>query len=166
VGADEKFDVVASQQGLQFFGDRAASAREMRRVLAPGGTLFVATWRSAEEMPPLLDLQRVAERHVGAIVDQRYSFGDERALERLLLDAGFRDVRVVTLALTTRFANGAEFVRMNAMALVGMSGAQLGDAERERLLASIVEESAEAVRSYTDGATLAFEMCTNVAVAR
>ncbi len=33
---DSAFDLVLCQQGLQFFPDRAAAVREMRRVLAPG----------------------------------------------------------------------------------------------------------------------------------
>lgn len=33
-------------------------------------------------------LQRVAERHLGAIDDERYGFGDAGVLERLLVDAG------------------------------------------------------------------------------
>jgi ubiquinone/menaquinone biosynthesis C-methylase UbiE len=36
---DEQFDVVVCQQGLQFFPDRAAAAREMHRALAA-----VADW--------------------------------------------------------------------------------------------------------------------------
>ena len=40
--ADGAFDLVACQQGLQFFGHRAAALAEMRRALAPGDG-----WRSA-----------------------------------------------------------------------------------------------------------------------
>ena len=94
VARDERFDRVLCQQGIQFFADRAAAARELKRVTAPGGLLLAAVWRSTETMPVFEALQRVAERHVGAIRDQRYAFGDARALERLLTDAGFRDVRV------------------------------------------------------------------------
>ena len=36
---DGSFDVVYCQLGLQFFADRAAALREMRRVLGPGGRL-------------------------------------------------------------------------------------------------------------------------------
>jgi hypothetical protein len=33
---EERFDVVVCQQGLQFFGDKAAAAAQMRRALVPG----------------------------------------------------------------------------------------------------------------------------------
>ena len=36
---DGSFDLVTCQQGLQFFPDRPAGVREMRRVLKPGGRL-------------------------------------------------------------------------------------------------------------------------------
>jgi ubiquinone/menaquinone biosynthesis C-methylase UbiE len=72
----EQFDVVACQQGLQFFPDKPAAAAQMRRALAKGGKLAVARWRSDEEIPFFRELRRVAERHLGAISDQRYGFGD------------------------------------------------------------------------------------------
>jgi hypothetical protein len=34
-------------------------------------------WRSDDEIPFFRAMRKVAERHLGAIVDQRYSFGDE-----------------------------------------------------------------------------------------
>jgi ubiquinone/menaquinone biosynthesis C-methylase UbiE len=34
---DDGFDVVLCQMGLQFFQDKVAALREMRRTLAPGG---------------------------------------------------------------------------------------------------------------------------------
>ncbi len=168
IADDEKFEVVVCQQGLQFFPDKPAAARELRRVLAPSGTVAVATWRSAEEVPIFRDLQRVAERHVGAVVEARHSFGDADALERLLADAGLREIRVERMSRTTRFGDGTVFVRMNAMALVGMSaaGKSMSDDERAGIVGAIVEECAEILPSYADGIGIAFEVSTNVATAR
>lgn len=165
--ATEKFDVVLCQQGLQFFPDKPAAAREMRRVLAPGGRLIVATWRPVEEIPFFMALSRVAERHLGAVADQRHSFGDATALERLLADAGFHDVHVETMSRTIRFADAAVFVRMNAMALVGMSSASatMKDEERFGLVAAIATESAEVLPPFADGDGTAFAISTNVATA-
>jgi SAM-dependent methyltransferase len=39
---DASFDLTLCQQGLQFFPDRSAALREMRRVLAPRGRLALA----------------------------------------------------------------------------------------------------------------------------
>jgi ubiquinone/menaquinone biosynthesis C-methylase UbiE len=97
----EKFDVVICQQGLQFFQDKPAAAAEMRRALVNGGRLAVATWRADDEIPFMRQLRRVAERHLGAIVDQRHCFGDASRLEALIRDAGFHEVRVRTISRTS-----------------------------------------------------------------
>lgn len=164
----ETFDVAVCQQGLQFFPDKPAAAREMRRAVAPGGRLAVATWRSLDEAPMFRDLHRVAERHLGPIVDQRHSFGDDNALQTLLQSAGFRDVWIETMARTIRFQDGSTFVRMNTMALVGMSAAakEMTDAERARTVDAIATESAAVLPAYSDGAGIAFEIRSNVATAR
>ncbi|BCH35237.1 ubiquinone/menaquinone biosynthesis methyltransferase [Mesorhizobium sp. L-8-10] len=164
----EEFEVVVCQQGLQFFPDRSAAAREMRRALAKGGRLAVATWRPDDEIPFFRELRYVAERHLGAIADRRHSFGDAAPLEALLRDAGFHDVRSRTISRTIRFDDGAPLLRLNTMALVGMSAAgnEMSDRERKRVVEKIVGESTPVLRSYADGSGLAFELRSNVATAR
>lgn len=164
----EQFDVVVCQQGLQFFPDKTAAAAQMRRALAKGGRLAVATWRSDDEAPLFRELRRVAERRLGGIADQRHSFGDGAALESLLRDAGFDEVRSTTVTRTMRFEDGAPFLRLNTMALVGMSaaGRDIADQERKRFVEEIVRESAPVLQPYSDGSGLAFELSTNLATAR
>jgi SAM-dependent methyltransferase len=41
---DGRFDVVACQFGVMFFPDKPAAFAQVRRVLAPGGTLLFTTW--------------------------------------------------------------------------------------------------------------------------
>lgn len=164
----EQFDVVVCQQGTQFFPDKPTAAAQMRRALVKGGRLAVATWRSDDEIPFFRELRRVAERHLGAIDDQRYSFGDAAALEALLRDAGFHDVRSRTISRTIRFTDGAPFLRLNTMALVGMSaaGKAMADAERKRVVEEVVSESSPLLQRYSDGSGLAFELSTNLATAK
>jgi ubiquinone/menaquinone biosynthesis C-methylase UbiE len=163
----EQFDVVICQQGLQFFPNKAAAVAQMRRALVRGGKLAVSVWRSDEEIPFFRELRRVAEANLGPITDQRYGYGDVSALEALLRDAGFRDVRSRKLSRTMRFDDGASFVRMNSMALVGMSaaGKSMNDAERHRILETIVTDSAPVLRANTEKC-LVFELSTNLATAR
>ena len=164
----EQFDVLVCQQGLQFFPDKPAAASEMRRALAKGGRLAVATWRSDDEIPFFRDLRRVAERHLGAVADQRYSFGDAAPLEALLRGAGFHDVRSRTVSRTIRLEDGAPFLRLNTMAFVGMSaaGKTMGDEERKQVVDVVVAESAPVLESYSDGTELAFVLSTNLATAK
>lgn len=164
----EQFDVIVCQQGLQFFPDKPAAAAQMRRALARGGRLAVATWRSDEEIPFFRDLRRVAERLLGPIADLRHSFGDAALIEALLRDAGFHDVRSRTISRRIRFEDGAPLLRLNAMALVGMSaaGKAMADHERMRVVEDIVSGSAPVLQSYADGSGVAFELSSNLVTAK
>jgi len=164
----ERFDVVVCQQGLQFFPDRAAAAGEMRRALLEGGRLAVSTWRPEREVPVGEELRHIAERHVGPISDRRHSFGEAAPLEALLRDAGFHDVRSKTLSRTIRFEDGSVFIRLNAMALVGMSGGSQGmdEAARERAVQAIVRDSAGVLEQHSNEAGFTFRLGTNLVTAR
>ena len=163
----EQFDVVVCQQGLQFFPDKAGAVTEMRRALSDRGRLAIATWRSDDEISFFRTLRKVAERHLGAVVDQRYSFGDAARLEKLLRDTGFEDVQLKTIAHTIRFSDGEPFLRLNTMAFLGMSaaGKAMGDDERKRVMEAIISESVPVLQQYSDGSKLAFELRTNLAIA-
>src|SRR5215218_1556352 len=63
--ADRSFDVVVCQQGLQFFPDRLAAMREMRRVLVPGGRVALAVWRPIEHSPGFAVFADALDRHIG-----------------------------------------------------------------------------------------------------
>jgi ubiquinone/menaquinone biosynthesis C-methylase UbiE len=166
--AGETFDVVVCHHGVQFFPDKAGAARELRRVLAPGGRAAVAAWLPVPEIPFVRDLNAVAERHFGPVMDARHSFGDPRALEALLKDAGFRDVAVETVARSVKFGPDVDFARLNTMALAAMSPAAkaLSDEQRAKTVDAIVAESAGVVQRYRDGAGIAFDLITNLATAR
>jgi ubiquinone/menaquinone biosynthesis C-methylase UbiE len=168
VGGDERFDVVSCHQGLQFFTDRPAAIREMRRVLAPRGRLALGTWRPVEEVPFVRDLHRVAERHLGPIVDQRHSLGAGDTIGRLLADAGLGVIHVETVTRTIRVGDPAVFSRLNTMALVGMSAAAkaMNDEQRAQVIAAITDENVGALRPYLDGADLVFDLGSNIAVAQ
>ena len=163
----ERFNVVVCHQGLQFFPDKAAAAVQMRGALAPGGRIAVATWRADDEMPFVRELRLVAERRLGPIADPRHSFPDAGALEALLRGAGFGNVGVRTMSRTTRFSDGAPFLRMNTTALIGMSalGKQMDQEERQRVASEIIAESAPVLHCFADGSGIAFELATNIATA-
>jgi ubiquinone/menaquinone biosynthesis C-methylase UbiE len=151
VSASERFTALTCHQGLQFMPDKPAAIREMRRVLSPGGRVAIATWSSLEDLPGMVELNAVIERHVGRIVDSRHSVGDASALTHLLVDAGFSDVNVRTLAHDVQFADGALFARLNAMAAVGMSekGKAMSEVERADLAERIAAESRDVIGRAT-----------------
>jgi ubiquinone/menaquinone biosynthesis C-methylase UbiE len=163
----ERFSVLTCHQGLQFFADKPGAVREMRRVLTPGGRVGVATWQSVQDLPVMLELNNVAEQHVGKIVDSRHSFGNADALRALLADGGFHDVRVETMSHDVRLDDGALFARLNAMAVMGMSerGKALSDAERGELAGRIAADSQDLVMRQTRNGAFVLPLVSNVAIA-
>ena len=103
------FDVILCQQVLQFFLDRSAAAREMRRVLVDGGRLAISTWRRLEENPLFCALDGAAARQFGSRVDRRFSLGDEQALCALLIEHGFKDVNCQIVEKTHVFPDAEVF---------------------------------------------------------
>jgi SAM-dependent methyltransferase len=168
VSGDERFDAVTCHQGLQFFPDKAAAVREMRRVLAPGGRVAIGTWRPIPEVPLFRDLHQVAERHLGLLNDQRHSFGDGDAIAGLLTDAGLGGVSAETVTHTIRMADSATFARLNSMAVVGMSpGAKaMSDDQRAAVTADLVRDSVQAMAPYVVDGTVVFSLASNIVMGR
>jgi SAM-dependent methyltransferase len=167
LGDGEVFDVVVCQQGLQFMQDKVAAVREMRLALAPGGRVALSTWRAIQEVPFIHELHRIAERHLGPVHDVRHSFGDAAELERVMHEGGFRNVEMKRPARTICFADGSVLVRMNAMALVGMSpkSKEIAEDDRRRIVEEIVADSADMLESYREGSGIAFDLTTNLTTA-
>ena len=91
---DESFDAVLCQLGLQFVTDKAAAAREMTRVVAPGGRILVSVPTPTQFFDVL---EQAFARHVPAgapFVRMVFSLDDAAELERLFRAAGLRDVVV------------------------------------------------------------------------
>lgn len=95
--ADDSVDFAVARYVFQHLPDPAAAARELRRVLRPGGTLAAIEvdgqlWGLAEPSFP-----EVAEIHAKVWLAQRGRGGDRmvgRRLPRILAGAGFEDVVV------------------------------------------------------------------------
>lgn len=164
----ESFSLLACHQGLQFFPDKATAVGQMRRALAPDGRLAIACWRSLQDIPAALELNEIAERHVGPIVDSRHSFGNAAELRAVLTDTGFRDCRVEAFAHDVRFADGTLFATLNAMAVIGMTekGKKLNEGERGELAAKIATESRTVIARYTKHGEFVIPLSTNIATAR
>lgn len=166
---DHSFDVVTCHQGLQFFHDRLGAVREMHRVLTPGGRVAAATWRPIDDVPAILALHHVAERHVGPITDQRHALGDAGTVRQLLVDGGFQDVQIETVTILIRMSGSPDvFAQMNAMAVVGMSaaGKTMTDEQRAQAIAAVASDSVAVLQPYIEGDGVAFEIGTNMATAR
>jgi len=109
---EASFDVACCQQGLQFFPDRQGALAEMRRALRPGGRLGLAVWSGVESCPPMAAIRDAIGEVIGLDSAQRYVQGPwglhaPRALENLVIAAGFGEVSVDEIARPVRFDGGA-----------------------------------------------------------
>ena len=111
---DGSFEVVFCQQGLQYFPDRAAGMREMRRVLTPGGRLSLNVWGPLERQPFDVVYRDGVRAFFGpdALVPSTlgFSLNSSGELRRLATDAGFNDVQIWFEHRTARYPKLGEFL--------------------------------------------------------
>jgi ubiquinone/menaquinone biosynthesis C-methylase UbiE len=94
---DGSFDAVICQLGLQFFPDPARGLSEFRRVLQVGRRAAVCVISTPERAPMWGVLAEVVSHY---LPEQRgtlhlsFALADQKRLERLLVGAGFQDIRV------------------------------------------------------------------------
>jgi ubiquinone/menaquinone biosynthesis C-methylase UbiE len=158
---DASFDVVLCQQGVQFFPDRPQALREMIRVLVPGGRMFASVWEGPT--PYATAMWNAVERHVGAdaatMLRKSRAIEDSKALQDLMMQAGFRDVKIVCRTRTARLPAVADFIlRHLAATPVAHTVEALSDSARKALS----EDAATALRPYADGDGIAFPESANV----
>lgn len=168
------FTLLTCQQGLQFFPDRAAGAREMRRVLAPGGRAVIALWRGLAHQPLFAALADAEEPHLAALgtavtreeLTAPFSFGAADALRDLLCDAGFSRVDVTRWTVPARFADADHFVERMEYAYGAVIPQFVEDpAAFATYLEAIGRDTASIVASHREGDEIVVPMPANIAVA-
>ncbi len=109
---DEDYDVVLCGMGLQFFSDREAGLREMRRVLVPGGRLLANL--PGPTPPPLEAMADALSRHVSpesaSFVHAVFSLHDADEVRSLATNAGFDEVEIRSEPVSLRLPPPADFL--------------------------------------------------------
>ena len=163
---DAAFDVVLCQQGMQFFPDRAAGARELRRVCK--GRAVVACWQEVEQQGFFADIVRAQAKHLGVTVAEAgkpFTFGDPAALAAVLQGAGFARVEVGSHTFTARFPDPSQFVRMCVASALAVMPERFGRVDPEPFIAAIAGDVQDAMQRSTAGGQLEVTMTTNTALA-
>ena len=142
---DESVDVVLCGMGLQFFQDRRAGLREMRRVLVPGGRLLANV--PGPTPPPLEAMAGALARHVGpesaGFVEAVFSLHDEDEIRELAADAGFERVNVRVSEASLDLPAPREFLRQYARSTPLMPQMSALDDGEQEALESDFEEACE-----------------------
>ncbi len=109
-----EFDVAVCAQTLQFIPDRQTAVSEMRRALKPGGRVGVSLWCEVERSPYFHALVQAISTNIGPDtatgLGAAFGLADKGAIERLLVEAGFEDVRVVATQIDIDLPPVREFV--------------------------------------------------------
>jgi len=113
---DGAFDVALSAFGVMYAPDQPAAARELARVLRPGGRghghgrVALASWAPGSFLPGMgaALAELLPPPPLGAAPPTRW--GDPAAARALLADAGFTGIEHRAEALTLTFASRAEAV--------------------------------------------------------
>lgn len=149
---DENFDVVTCQMSLQFVPDKVSAVREMHRVLTPGGRLVLNT---PGAMHPFFSIMEGAlERHLGGeaagFLRAVFSLSNPDDVQRLLAEAGFRDVGVETRAVSLQLSEPRNFLweYVYSTPLVGVV-TQFDDDRLSSLEEEIVEKANDRFADWT-----------------
>ena len=146
-------DAVLCRWGIMLIADPGAAAREIRRVLRPGGRAAFAVWDLPERNPWATITRRAMSEH-GHIpppdpeVPGQFSLAADGALLELLEGAGFLEVKIAPVAMQRRYGSVDTYVAETAeMSLsLGVALASLDEAER----AAIADRVAELAGPFTD----------------
>jgi enediyne biosynthesis protein CalE5 len=165
---DASYDVVLCREGLMFALDPGQAAREIRRVLRPGGRLALAVWGPRERNPWLGTVLDSVSAQIGAPVPPPgipgpFALDDATELGALLEDAGLRDVTVSEVPVPLEVDSFEEWWRRTT-ALAGPLAKMLEllpeDATRE-----LEGRARDAVKPYETPEGLEFPGVTLVAAA-
>lgn len=111
---DGSFDIAYCQLGLQFFADRPAALREMRRVLPSSGRLALMVWRGINESPGFEAFAESLERNISpaaaAIMRAPFGLSDADELSGLVAAADFQSITVQRSVGTVEFPSVERFI--------------------------------------------------------
>jgi ubiquinone/menaquinone biosynthesis C-methylase UbiE len=169
--ADNTFDLVLCQLGLQFFPDRQLALREMRRVLVPTGRVALSVFSAIEHTPAAYAFVQALDRCFGPDASKtkrvEHVFAEADDLRALISAAGFTRVEVTTVSKRIRFPSVLDYVRFQLIA-TPMAGLlrERNEAERKALIEDVAEITRSLIdREMLDDGRFSFPQEAHVAIA-
>jgi ubiquinone/menaquinone biosynthesis C-methylase UbiE len=162
----DAFDLVTCQQSLQFFPDRLAALREMKRALRPGGQLAVAVWTDIADNEWFTAIQKALLATLGAeaaaVIQAPFRWPNAKDLKDTIEAAGFSDVQLYREDGRLTFENGIEQAidALVAMPIAPILATQ-SDANRQAFHQRLRDEA----RPLLKGTALIGKMASNIAIA-
>lgn len=145
---DASFDLAMCSLGLMYVPEPAVAVAEVRRVLRPSGRIAVSVWGERRHCG-WAELFPIVDRRVESDVCPMFFFlGSSGAIESVLENTGFVDVRVTRLRVDLAYRDGAEAI--GAAFLGGPVALPFGrfddDVQRE-----VEREYLDSIAEFSDG---------------
>lgn len=145
---DVSVDVVFCHQGFPFMPDRVAVAREMCRVLRPGGVVGVGVWADGERLYPFdAYAEVVRDRLTDSEFAQRMAAGSvtmtAESVASALAGGGFTDIHVSIERLGVQWPTANEEARGIMGTPFGPEISSISPRERESLLTDLAGRVAD-----------------------
>lgn len=144
-------DLLMSRHGVMFFDDPVAAFANLRRISAPGARMIFSCFREIDQNPFFREAGRLvppdpAAQPADPYAPGPFAFADKDRVERILAEAGWRDVRFEAYDFDM-IAGAGEYPVQDAVGYfsrIGPAARALADmegAEKEQMLARIRELS-------------------------
>jgi SAM-dependent methyltransferase len=134
------FDAVISRVGLIYFPDQPAALAGMRAALRPGGRISAVVYSTADRngffaIPVGIIRRRAALPPPAPGQPGPFGLGGPGVVERVLADAGFRDIAVGAVESPVRMESAAECVRFERESFGALHQMLAGLSEADRAAA-------------------------------
>jgi ubiquinone/menaquinone biosynthesis C-methylase UbiE len=100
----DSFDVTLAQLVVSFMNDARQGARELARVLRPGGTAAACMWE-LDGMDAMNAMREVRQLQPGGAPPVAAAFRDEQSLRELFEGAGLADVETTMIEVSVTYAS-------------------------------------------------------------
>ncbi|WP_340681928.1 methyltransferase domain-containing protein [Amycolatopsis coloradensis] len=144
--AEARFDVVISRHGSMFFGTPLAAFSNLARATRPGGRVVLLTWQPLR-LNEWITTFRTIFAAGRAVPSSDLALSDPAETERLLVSAGYSDVRCTAVNKPMYFGrdvdDAAEFI-------VEQHGGRLSDLDEAARAAAVDALRADLAEHQTD----------------